>query len=362
MSIQSRVRDEDSFDVAAMDHWLRTQVSDLPDAHELPDGLPQVTQFTRGASNLTYRLSYGGHDLVLRRPPAGTKAASAHDMGREVHVINHVRDQFPYVPRIDAYCTDDSVIGSPFYVMEYLDGTILRPEAADALTSDQARDVGRVYVDRWADLHSVDVDRAGLSDWGKGPGYVDRQVSGWSERYRKARTPDVPDGENVMNWLADNRPSDVAACVIHGDWRLDNMIMDTHSLEPGNQPTIIGVLDWEMATIGDPLMDVGAALAYWIDSTDIDIDPAFAALKRQPSDLPGMPTRESIVEQYSARMGFTTAHWAFYETYGLFRLAVILQQIWARFVAGQTTNPAFAPFGQAVQVLLDRAARARQGG
>lgn len=165
MSIQSRVRDEDSFDVAAMDRWLRTQVSDLPDAHELPDGLPHVTQFTRGASNLTYRLSYGGRDLVLRRPPAGTKAASAHDMGREVHVINHVRDQFPYVPRIDAYCTDDSVIGSPFYVMEYLDGTILRPESADALTSDQARDVGRVYVDRWADLHSVDVDRAGLSDY-----------------------------------------------------------------------------------------------------------------------------------------------------------------------------------------------------
>ena len=362
MSIQSRVRDEDSFDVAAMDRWLRTQVSDLPDAHELPDGLPQVTQFTRGASNLTYRLGYGGRDLVLRRPPSGTKAASAHDMGREVHVINHVHDQFPYVPRIDAYCTDDSVIGSPFYVMEYVDGTILRPESADALTSDQARDVGRVYVDRWADLHSVDVNRAGLSDWGKGPGYVDRQVSGWSERYRKARTPDVPDGEKVMNWLADNRPSDVAACVIHGDWRLDNMIMDTRSLAPGNQPTITGVLDWEMATIGDPLMDVGAALAYWIDSTDIDIDPAFAALKRQPSDLPGMPTRESIVEQYSARTGFTTAHWAFYETYGLFRLAVILQQIWARFVAGQTTNPAFAPFGQAVQVLLDRAARARQGG
>ena len=165
-----------------------------------------------------------------------------------------------------------------------------------------------------------------------------------------------------MKWLADNRPSDVAACVIHGDWRLDNMIMDTHSLAPGNQPTITGVLDWEMATIGDPLMDVGAALAYWIDSTDIDVDPAFAALKRQPSDLPGMPTRGSIVEQYSARMGFTTAHWSFYETYGLFRLAVILQQIWARFVAGQTTNPAFAPFGQAVLVLLDRAARARQGG
>ena len=162
-----------------------------------------------------------------------------------------------------------------------------------------------------------------------------------------------------MSWLEANRPADVAACVIHGDWRLDNMVMDSASLSVGNEPRIIGVLDWEMATIGDPLMDVGAALAYWIDSTDADVDPAFASLKRQPSDLPGMPTRAQIVQQYSDRMGFTDVNWRFYEVYGLFRLAVILQQIWARYQAGQTSNPAFAPFGDAVRVLLARAARSR---
>ena len=159
-----------------MDAWLRDHIADLPDAQ------PEVEQFSKGASNLTYLLHYPGRDLVLRRPPRGTKAKSAHDMGREVHVITHIRDQFSAVPEVFAYCQDETVIGTPFYVMEYLDGVILRPESADALTSDQARDVGRVYVDRWADLHSVDVDQAGLTDWGKGPGYVDRQVSGWSER------------------------------------------------------------------------------------------------------------------------------------------------------------------------------------
>lgn len=351
---RSQVRDEDAFDVPAMDAWLREQLADLP------VGLPDVTQFTRGASNLTYRLTYPGRDLVLRRPPAGTKAASAHDMGREVFVLKHVQAQFPYVPTVRAFCEDQTVIGSPFYVMDYLEGTTLRPENASMLTVEQAGAVGRVYVDRWADLHSVDVAEAGLTDWGKGPGYVDRQVFGWSDRYRRARTDDVPDAEDVMAWLEGNRPEDVAACVIHGDWRLDNMIMDTESLTIGGSPRIIGVLDWEMATIGDPLMDVGAALVYWIDEEDTNVDPAFASLKRQPSDLPGMPTRTQIMQHYTQRMGFTDVNWTFYEVYGLFRLAVILQQIWARYRAGQTTNPAFAGFGAAVRVLIDRAARSRQ--
>ncbi len=359
MSDQSGVRSEDAFDVIAMDVWLRDQLNDSP---ELPSGPPSITQFTRGASNLTYRLTYPDRELVLRRPPAGTKAASAHDMGREVHVLTHIRDQFPYVPEVVANCTDASIIGSPFYVMDYIAGTVLRSEDAQSLSVEQAGNVGRVYVQRWSDLHSVDISAAGLDDWGKGPGYVDRQVLGWSDRYRRARTDDVPDGEWVMDWLDRNRPTDVAACVIHGDWRLDNMIMDTSSLLPGNDPQIIGVLDWEMATIGDPLMDVGAALAYWIDSTDSDIDPAFAALKRQPSDVAGMPTRADIMQQYSQSMGFSNVEWTFYETYGLFRLAVILQQIWARYVAGQTTNPAFAQFGQAVCVLIDRAARTGKRG
>jgi aminoglycoside phosphotransferase (APT) family kinase protein len=350
---RSGVRDEDAFDIERMDDWLRARIADLP------AGSPVVEQFTKGASNLTYLLRYADRDLVLRRPPAGTKAKSAHDMGREVHVLEHLAEPYPYVPAVRAYCTDESIIGSSFYVMDYLAGTILRPDTAADLTPDVAAAVGAVYVDRWADLHSVDVDAAGLTGWGKGSGYVDRQVFGWSDRFRRARTDDIPDGEDVMAWLESNRPTDVAACVIHGDWRLDNMIMDSGSLVPGASPSIIGVLDWEMATVGDPLMDVGAALAYWIDSSDAAIDPAFASLKRQPSDLPGMPTRIEIQQRYADRMGFADVNWTFYEIYGLFRLAVILQQIWARFRGGQTTNPAFAEFGDAVRVLLARAAGSR---
>lgn len=346
------MREEDSFDVARMHAWLRQHVDGLPVES------PSIEQFTKGASNLTYLLTYPETKLVLRRPPAGTKAKSAHDMSREVHVITHIRDQFEAVPQVFASCDDDSVIGSPFYVMEYLDGVILRPGNAEQVSADAARGVGSAYVARWADLHRVDVEAAGLTDWGKGPGYVGRQIAGWSDRFRRAHTDDVPDGETVMSWLAEHQPPDVAACVIHGDWRLDNMVFKANVLS-ADEPRVLGVLDWEMATIGDPLMDVGAAMAYWIDRDDRDIDPAFAMLKRQPSDLPGMPSRDEIVASYCRQMGFSDVDWRFYEVYGLFRLAVILQQIWARYRTGQTTNPAFAEFGAAVTVLIDRAARAR---
>jgi aminoglycoside phosphotransferase (APT) family kinase protein len=180
----------------------------------------------------------------------------------------------------------------------------------------------------------------------KGPGYVQRQVEGWSKRYRNALTDDVPNGEKVMAWLEANRPDDVASCVIHGDWRIDNVVFDL------KQARIVGVLDWELATVGDPLMDLGSALAYWVDRDD---DPAFAALRRQPSHLPGMPTRDEFVAKYLQQSGRSCADFTFYEVFGLFRLAVIIQQIWARYVAGQTTNPAFAGFGVACNTLVNRA-------
>ena len=355
MEDRTSVRGEDAFDVQAMHTWLRSQLPDLPDSE------PDIEQYTKGASNLTYRLNYPDRSLVLRRPPQGTKAKSAHDMGREVHVLTHIRDQFPVVPEVYAFCDDTHVIGSQFYVMQHLDGVILRPDNAADLSVETVEAIGRAYVDRWVDLHRVDVASAGLDDWGKGPGYVRRQIDGWCDRYRRARTDDVPDAETVMNWLAEHQPDDVAACIIHGDWRLDNMVIS--GIDDTSAPglSIAGVLDWEMATVGDPLMDVGAAMAYWIDADDVDLDPAFSSLKRQPSDLPGMPTRQKIVDRYCSQMGLEGIDWRFYEVYGLFRLAVILQQIWARYRAGETTNPAFAPFGQAVRVLVDRATRAREG-
>jgi aminoglycoside phosphotransferase (APT) family kinase protein len=335
------VRDEDAFDVAGLHAWLARRLG-------LPGGPPEVLQFGGGASNLTYLLRYRDRDLVLRRPPAGRKAAGAHDMRREYDVQRLLRPSFGLVPEVLAYGGDEEVLGAPFYVMEHVPGVILRSDLPEGVSLDpgQARALGLGVFDRLADLHAVDVAAAGLDAFSRGPGYVRRQVEGWSRRFRDARTDDVHDGEAVMAWLHDHQPADSGAVLIHGDWRFDNLVLD-----PADLSSVRAALDWEMATVGDPLMDLGAALAYWVQADD---DEVFQLFRRQPSHLPGMPTRDEIVAAYAARSGRPVGGWAFYEVYGLFRLAVIAQQIWWRYRHGQTTNPAFASLGAAVAYLLAR--------
>lgn len=334
------VRTEDAFDALAVHGWLSQQVSGLETA-------PIVEQFRSGASNLTYLLKYPDRELVLRRPPHGNKAVSAHDMKREFLIQQRLRPSYPLVPKVIALCEDPIVIGCVFYVMERVNGTILRRDVPTDIDLNpvRAEALGQTMINGLAQLHKVDGQI--LSELNKGPGYIFRQVEGWSKRYRGALTEDVPDAEELMAWLNANQPQDVASCVIHGDWRLDNMVLDL-----SQSPRIVGVLDWELATVGDPLMDVGSALAYWIDRDD---EPAFAALRRQPSDLPGMPTRAEFVSRYLDQTNWSCDDFTFYEVFGLFRLTVILQQIWSRYRAGQTTNPAFAQFGSAVHVLINRA-------
>ncbi|WP_353951602.1 phosphotransferase family protein [Knoellia sp. S7-12] len=325
------VRDEDSFDIEALAVWLREQTRGEPGL----DATPEVRQFKGGASNLTYLLRYPSRDLILRRPPGGTKARGAHDMRRESDIqqsLGHVYDQ---VPKIVAYCGDESVIGSEFYVMERLVGTILRRDvpASLGLSRDGVNLLCRNALDTLVDLHRVDVAAAGLGDLGKGAGYVERQVTGWSARYRKARTPNVGSFEPVMKWLEDNRPEDVGQVLIHNDFRFDNLVLAE------DDPTrIVGVLDWEMATVGDPLMDLGGAMAYWVQASD---DPVAKALRLQPTHTPGMLTRIDAVRYYCDRMGIPMdgERWTFYEVFGLFRLAVIAQQIYLRTYRGETTNP-----------------------
>lgn len=342
------VRDEDAFDVGVLHRWLVEHAGLDPD---LP--LPVVEQFPGGASNLTYLLRYPDRQLVMRRPPRGHKAASAHDMRREVVVQRSLRPRYPLVPDVVAFCEDEAVIGSDFYVMTRIEGVILRSNLPPGLelSPERARALAYTVIDAQADLHGIDPDEVGLSGLGKGPGYVERQITGWSRRYRDALTDDVPDGEDVMGWLADRIRPDSAARLVHGDWRFDNLVLDV-----ADEPRVRGVLDWEMATVGDPLMDLGASLAYW---TQADDDPGFLLLRRQPTHLPGMPTRAEYVDRYLARTGLATDDWAFYEVYGLFRLAVIIQQIWYRYRLGQTTNPAFAGFGLGVNVLMEEADRRR---
>ncbi len=341
------VRQEDAFDVPAVAAWLREQELDAGLAADL-GGDPVVRQFSGGASNLTYLLRYPQHDLVLRRPPAGQKARGAHDMRREHTIQSRLRAAYPYVPRMVAFCDDQSVLGSDFYVMERVEGTILGRDLPPGLelSAEQVRRLCTGVLDRLVELHSVDAEGVGLGELGKGEGYVGRQVSGWSERFRRARTDDVGDFEDVMSWLEANQPGDVGSCVIHNDYRFDNVVLD-EDLE------VVAVLDWEMATLGDPLMDLGGALAYWVQADD---DEVFAQFRRQPTHLPGMLTRAEVVDYYTRRMGLsvTPEQWTFYEVFGLFRLAVIAQQIYYRYHHGQTTNEAFAMFLPAVQYLEQR--------
>jgi len=308
------------------------------------DAMPEVSQFRSGASNLTYLLQYPDRELVLRKPPFGMKAASAHDMKREFLIQSRLQPVYPLVPSMIALCDDQAVMGSDFYVMERVVGDIFRRDVPEGVTPADISVMADSLINGLVQLHAVDASI--LAELNKGPGYVQRQVEGWSKRYRNALTDDVPNGEKVMAWLEANRPDDVASCVIHGDWRIDNVVFNLE------QARIVGVLDWELATVGDPLMDLGSALAYWVDRDD---ETAFAALRRQPSHLPGMPTREEFVQRYLQLSGRSCGDFTFYEVFGLFRLAVIIQQIWARYRAGQTTNPAFAGFGDACNTLINRA-------
>lgn len=336
MSDLTPVRDEDAFDIAKVHEWLSQYINE--------GELPEVKQFRSGASNLTYLLEYPDRELVLRRPPIGTKAVSAHDMKREFLIQSRLKPVYDLVPKVIALCEDHSIIGSDFYVMERIKGDIFRRDVPESLTKEDISIMATSLVAGLAQLHAVDATV--LAELNKGAGYVTRQVEGWSKRYRNAITDDVPDGEDVMSWLAENKPEDVGSCIIHGDWRIDNMVFDL------GQKKLVGVLDWELATVGDPLMDLGSALAYWVDRDD---DVEFASLRRQPSHLEGMPTRKEFIAKYLELSGRKCSDFTFYEVFGLFRLTVIIQQIWARYRAGQTTNPAFKGFGVGVNILINRA-------
>jgi aminoglycoside phosphotransferase (APT) family kinase protein len=313
-------------------------------------GEVEVLQYPSGYSNLTYLLRIGDTDVVLRRPPFGSKPKSGHDMKREHDVLAALHSSFSYCPKPLAYCDDETVIGAPFYVMERVEGVIVRRDFPAELSL-SPEDIGALFdrvVDVHVELHSVDYRKVGLGNFGKPEGYAERQVAGWSDRYRKARTPDVPDCENIMAWLEEIQPPDSGlGCIIHNDFRLDNLVLD-----PNDPQRIIGVLDWEMATLGDPLMDLGASLAYWVEQGD---PPPFQAMRMMPTNADGAPTRAEVVARYAAKSGLEVDDFSFYYCYGLFRLAGIVQQIYFRSYHGQTEDPRFKNLNLWVSVLAQAA-------
>ncbi|WP_249423839.1 phosphotransferase family protein [Nocardioides coralli] len=343
------VREEDAVDAASVARWLREHAAE--GWRDRLDGTPAMRQFPGGASNITYLLTWPGVELVLRRPPAGTKARGAHDMGREHRIQAALAPAFPLVPEMVAHCEDTAVIGHEFYVMTRVDGVIPRRELGVDLTEQQTATLCGNVWDVLVQLHGVDLAATGLDRLARGEGYVARQVAGWTTRLAGARTDDLGDWSAITSWLDREQPADVASCLVHNDFRLDNLV-----LSPADSTRVAAVLDWEMATVGDPLMDLGGALAYWVQDDD---DETFQRLRRQPSHLPGMWTREQVVDYYGERSGHAVSRdrWRFYEVFGLFRLAVIAQQIWYRYANRQTTNEAYAAFGPVVGALEQRCRR-----
>jgi aminoglycoside phosphotransferase (APT) family kinase protein len=317
-------------------------------AQQFGPGEVTVSQFPGGHSNLTYLVHHGDQDYVLRRPPFGSKVKSAHDMGREFNVLTKLAAVYDRAPRPFAYEPTGDVLGAPFYLMERRRGVILRKEVPPALATDlpRVRRVCELLVDALVDLHAVDYTAAGLGDFGKPHGYIERQVTGWTKRYVDSQTDDVPAVTEAAAWLAAHLPAEGAPALIHNDFKFDNVIFDPE-LE-----RITGVLDWEMATVGDPLMDLGTSLSYWAEAADPE---AFYQLPFGPTMKPGMMTRKQFAERYLARSGRHADNLVFYYAFGLIKTAVVLQQIYYRWRKGITSDPRFAQLIFGVRILSEQA-------
>ncbi len=342
------LRAGEDVDAVALLAWLAQAVPEL-----VPAGARlRVRQFPAGFSNLTYLVTmeheHGRRALVLRRPPRGVKAGIAHDVGREHGILEALYARGVPVPKPVARCEDATVIGAPFYLMEHVDGVILRATLPDALSNSaatlpaQLAALSHTFVQTLVQLHAVDVATAPLASLGRPEGYVQRQVHGWSKRWVAAQTGAVPEIDWTAEWLEANRPPGGMTTLVHNDFKLDNLVLER------DLSAVRAILDWEMATIGDPLMDLGTSLAYWVEAGDA---PIFRALGLGITALPGNMTRADLVQTYGALRGIDVSDAPFYYAFGLFKVAVIAQQIYARHVQGHTRDPRFGLLGEVVTAL-----------
>ena len=334
------VRAGEELEIVRLEPFLREHLS--------REGPISIQQFPSGHSNLTYLVRVGSREVVLRRPPFGSKVRSAHDMAREYRVLSKLHEAYPLAPKALFYCDDPSILNAPFYGMEPIRGMILRrdPPAGMSLSPETARRLSEAFVDNLARLHSLDYAAIGLADLGKPQGYLERQVKGWTERYHNSKTHDLPEVEHISPWLTANMPvnSDDAAALIHNDYKYDNLVLDAN-----DATKIVGVLDWEMCTIGDPLTDLGTALAYWTDPQDPE---EFQQIRSVPTTLPGTLTRTQLIDRYAAITGRDVSAMVFYLAFARFKVAVIIQQIYYRYAQGLTQDARFAELPKRIHALL----------
>jgi aminoglycoside phosphotransferase (APT) family kinase protein len=344
------VREEERIDPLRVEPFLRSTLAGAA-------GPISILQFPQGHSNLTYLVRVGEREVVLRRPPFGVKVKSAHDMKREYDILSALKGVYPRAPKPIAFCGDESLIGAKFYLMERVRGVILRGDKQPAgitFSPDLLRQTSTALVDNLADLHAVDVTRSPLAALGRPQGYVGRQVTGWTERYFNAKTDEIPGVEVAAAWLSRNIPKESGAAVIHNDYKYDNVLLD-----PKDLTRIVAVLDWEMATVGDPLMDLGGFIGYWADPDD---SMELRARAYGPTYLPGSLSRLQLVERYAQRSGRAVEPILFYYVFAVFKIAVIVQQIYKRYVEGSTRDPRFASLLGWVRVMAHQAERALEKG
>jgi len=309
-----------------------------------------IEQFPGGHSNLTYLVRVGDKEAVLRRPPFGSKVKSAHDMTREFRVLSKLSPVYSRAPRPIALCEDESMLGGKFYLMERRRGVVVRRTMPESVAADPAavRALSASFVATLVELHAIDYEAVGLGDFGKPTGYVERQITGWTKRYQDSQTDEIPEVTAVAGWLAANRKESPHASIIHNDFKYDNLILD-----PDDLTKVIGILDWEMATIGDPLMDLGTSLCYWVEAGDPE---DLRRVKMGPTETPGSFTRRELAEEYAARSGRDLGDIVFYYCFGLFKTAVVLQQIYYRYAKGLTKDERFASMIDGVRALARQAA------
>jgi len=307
-----------------------------------------VKQFTHGYSNLTYLLSIENKEYVLRKPPIGA-IKRGHDMSREFKVQSAVQKEFSKVPKMFAYTDDAAVLGSEFYIMEKVEGIILNFKEAKKrdIPANDYKTIANAWLDTFTELHQLDYDTIGLTNLGKPDGYVERQVTNWGKQYLKAATKDVPSAEKVMQWMQENQPKNYQHCLIHNDYKYDNVVFKDNSWKE-----ITAVLDWEMATLGDPLMDLGTSLGYWTLASDHDFVKQGIP---SPTIFEGNPMRSEIVASYAKKSGRDIHNMVFYYAFGLFKIAVIAQQIYYRYSKGLTSDPRFANLDKAAELCCNLA-------
>lgn len=345
----SSIRSGEELDLARLEPYLRRH---LPNEA----GALEVRQYPSGHSNLTYSLHLGLKEFVLRRPPFGSKVKSAHDMSREFRVLSRLHSVYDPAPKALHYCDDDSVIGAPFYLMEPIHGVILRRNPPSGLDfgPEVARHLSESFVENLVRLHLVDYAAAGLSELGKPEGYLERQVRGWTERYYGSKTHDYPEVEKISEWMQQHMPTTTTVSLIHNDYKYDNVVLDAKEIT-----RIVGVLDWEMCTIGDAFTDLGTALAYWVDATDTD---ELQENSWGPTTSPGSFTRQEFAHYYAQLTGCDLSQIAFYLVFAHFKLAVIVQQIFFRYHQGLTHDDRFASMPERIQILLRASLQAAQTG